>query len=62
VFAQNYPAPVHGDLVMSDFKFQSGETLPELKMHYVTLGTPAKDKDGKTTNAVLVLRDRRQSF
>ena len=54
-FAQNYPAPVHGDLVMTDFKFQSGEMLPELKMHYVTLGTRAKDSNGKTTNAVLVL-------
>jgi homoserine O-acetyltransferase/O-succinyltransferase len=53
--AQTYPTPVHGDLVMTDFKFQSGETLAELKMHYVTLGTPAKDSNGKTTNAVLVL-------
>jgi homoserine O-acetyltransferase/O-succinyltransferase len=54
-FAQTYPAPVPGDFVIKDFKFESGETLPELKMHYVTLGTPARDKDGNTTNAVLVL-------
>ena len=53
--AQNYPTPVPGDFLMRDFKFQSGESLPELKMHYVTLGTAVKDKNGATTNAVLVL-------
>lgn len=54
-FAQNYTQPVAGDFVMRDFKFQSGESLPELKVHYVTLGSPAKNKDGVVTNAVLVL-------
>ena len=53
--AQNYPTPTPGDFLMRDFKFQSGESLPELKMHYVTLGTAVKDKNGNTTNAVLVL-------
>lgn len=55
-FAQgSYPQPVAGDFVMRDFKFQSGETMAELKMHYVTIGTPQKNKDGVVTNAVLVL-------
>ena len=54
-FAQTYLPPAPGDFVIKDFKFQSGETLPELKLHYVTLGTPKKDKEGRTTNAVLVL-------
>lgn len=54
-FAQNYTQPVAGDFVMRDFKFQNGESLPELKVHYVTLGSPAKNKDGVVTNAVLVL-------
>jgi len=53
--AQNYPTPVPGDFLMRDFMFQSGERLPELKMHYVTLGNAVKDKSGNTTNAVLVL-------
>ena len=53
--AQNYPTPVPGDFLMRDFRFESGESLPELKMHYVTLGKAAKDKNGNTTNAVLVL-------
>ncbi len=54
-FAQDYPKPAAGDFVMRDFKFQSGESLAELKLHYVTLGKPAKDKNGVVTNAVLVL-------
>src|SRR5690242_6454019 len=54
-FGQNYPAPVPGDFVMKDFKFQSGESLPELKMHYVTIGQPAKNSQGMVTNAVIVL-------
>ncbi|MEP7074452.1 MAG: alpha/beta fold hydrolase [Acidobacteriota bacterium] len=53
--AQTSPTPVPGDFVMKDFKFQSGETLGEVRMHYVTYGTPVKDKNGTVTNAVLVL-------
>jgi homoserine O-acetyltransferase len=53
--AQNYPTPTPGDFVMRDFKFQSGENLAEVKMHYVTLGTAVKDKNGNTANAVLIL-------
>jgi Homoserine acetyltransferase len=33
----------------------SGETLPELRLHYRTLGKPEKDSQGKTTNAVLIM-------
>lgn len=44
-----------GDYVAKDFKFKSGETLAELKLHYRTLGTPKKDAQGRTTNAVMVL-------
>ena len=52
---QSYPAPVPGDFTVRDFKFQSGEVLPELKIHYVTIGQPAKNKDGIVTNAVIIL-------
>ena len=51
----NYPAPVEGDYVVKDFKFKSGETLPELKLHYRTIGTPAKDANGVVRNAVLIM-------
>ena len=36
--AQNYPAPQEGTWVVRDFKFHTGETLPELKLHYRTVG------------------------
>ncbi|HEY6153633.1 MAG TPA: hypothetical protein VIW07_07845, partial [Candidatus Udaeobacter sp.] len=53
--AADYPTPAEGDFTIRDFKFQSGETLPELRLHYRTLGKPEKDAEGKTTNAVLVM-------
>src|SRR5438093_5707984 len=37
------PAAVEGDFVARDFRFGTGETLPELKLHYRTLGTPRRD-------------------
>src|SRR5215813_400819 len=52
---RNYPAPVEGDYTIKDFKFRSGETLPELNLHYYTIGTPAKDNSGVTRNAVLIM-------
>jgi homoserine O-acetyltransferase len=54
VFAADYPTPTEGDYVVRDFKFTSGETLPELRLHYRTLGKLEKDAQGKTTNAVLI--------
>jgi homoserine O-acetyltransferase/O-succinyltransferase len=54
VSAADYPAPTEGDYTIRDFKFTSGETLPELRLHYRALGTPQKDAQGKTTNAVLI--------
>src|ERR1700746_1266560 len=51
----DYPAPAEGDFTLRDFKFQSGETLPELRIHYRTLGKPEKDAQGKTVNAVLIM-------
>lgn len=37
------------DLIVKNFRFHDGETLPQVRIHYVTIGTPAND------NAVLVL-------
>jgi len=54
-FAADYPTPTEGDYTIRDFKFTSGETLPELRLHYRTLGKPEKDAQGKTTNAVLIM-------
>ena len=55
VRAADYPLPAEGDYSIRDFKFSSGETLPELRIHYRTLGKPEKDAQGKTTNAVLIM-------
>ena len=44
-----------GDFVAKDFKFRSGETLPELRLHYTALGEPRRDAKGRVTNAVMVL-------
>ena len=49
-----YPA-IEGDYVAHDFKFKSGEQLPELRLHYRTLGKLVRDAQGRSTNAVLIL-------
>ena len=53
--APTSPAPQEGDFTVHNFHFQSGDTLPEVRMHYRTLGKPTKDASGRTTNAVLIL-------
>ena len=52
--AADYPAPTEGDCTLENFRFTSGETLPELRLHYRTLGKPQKDKKGLVRNAVWV--------
>ncbi len=47
--------PTQGDYVIKDFHFASGQTLPELKIHYRTLGTPRRDAQGVVSNAVLIM-------
>ena len=53
-YGADYPAPVEGDYTIRDFKFASGETLPELRIHYRTLGKADKDDAGRTRNAILI--------
>lgn len=50
-----YPAPTEGDFVIKDFRFTSGEVLPELRVHYRTLGKPQRDAHGVMRNAVLIM-------
>jgi homoserine O-acetyltransferase len=58
-FAQTPAAPAYtgapGDFHIAHFKFGTGETLPDLKLHYLTLGTPHRDAAGRVDNAVLLL-------
>jgi homoserine O-acetyltransferase len=38
--AADYPAPKQGDWIATDFKFHTGATMPELRLHYTTIGEP----------------------
>jgi homoserine O-acetyltransferase len=53
------PAPTYtgtpGDYIATNFHFGTGETLPQLKLHYLTLGTPHRNAAGHVDNAVLLL-------
>jgi homoserine O-acetyltransferase/O-succinyltransferase len=51
----SYPNQKEDNFIIKDFKFLSGETLPELKLHYTTVGTPHKNTQGEIDNAVLLL-------
>ncbi len=53
--AADYPPPTEGDFVTRDFVFADGQRLPELKLHYRTIGTPQRDASGVVRNAVLIL-------
>ena len=54
--AENWrAAATAGDLVVHDFRFHDGETLKDLRLHYVTWGTPRKNAAGEITNAALLL-------
>jgi homoserine O-acetyltransferase len=49
------PAPLEADFLIRDFSFGTGEVLPELRLHYTTIGTPARDSNGVVRNAVLIM-------
>ncbi|MGJ3627420.1 alpha/beta fold hydrolase [Sphingomonas sp. MMS24-JH45] len=44
-----------GDHRVRDFRFRSGETLAELRLHYTTLGSPHRNARGEIDNAVMIL-------
>lgn len=56
---QTPPAPAwptrEADLLLKNFRFGTGEQLPELRLHYTTLGTPRRNARGEVDNAVMVL-------
>jgi homoserine O-acetyltransferase len=53
--AAQVPKPAEGLITLHDFHLQSGQTLPELRLHYLTLGTPTRDPQGHVTNAAILL-------
>lgn len=53
--AADYPKPVEADFVLRDFRFTNGDVLPEVRIHYRTVGRLQRDPQGHATNVVLVL-------
>lgn len=53
------PSPLlnrqEGDHVIKDYRFRSGATLPEVRLHFTTAGTPIRDASGKIRNGVLIM-------
>jgi homoserine O-acetyltransferase len=52
--AKAWPVQEH-DVLLKDFRFGSGESLPELRIHYSSLGQPHRNASGEIDNAVRVL-------
>jgi homoserine O-acetyltransferase/O-succinyltransferase len=50
-----YPNQKEDTFIVKNFKFQTGETLPQVKLHYTTVGSPHKNAQGEIDNAVLLL-------
>jgi homoserine O-acetyltransferase len=49
------PAVTEADFAIRDVAFKTGDHLPEVKLHYRTLGTPHRDASGEIDNAVMIL-------
>jgi homoserine O-acetyltransferase len=54
--ASKWPNYEEGDYILKDYRFASGEVLPELGLHYRTIGVPLRDAGGKIVNGVLLLQ------
>jgi homoserine O-acetyltransferase len=52
----NWPGYREGDYVVHDYKFAGGESVPEVKLHYRTIGTAKQNAAGEVVNAVLLLQ------
>jgi len=50
-----YLVQTEGDFTIPSFQFRDGETLHQLRLHYITLGKPHRDSNGQIDNAVLLL-------
>lgn len=55
--ANSWPNQQEHDFTIRDFRFESGEVLGELCLHYMTMGTAVRGDDGTISNAVLLLHN-----
>ena len=54
--AASWPNYCEDDFVIEDYRFASGELMPELRLHYRTMGVPRRNAAGKIVNGVLLLQ------
>jgi homoserine O-acetyltransferase len=54
--APTWPGYQEADYLASNYKFISGESIPTVKLHYRTMGTPKRNAAGQVVNAVLLLQ------
>ena len=54
--AARWPHYREDDFIIRNFAFKSGEVLPELRLHYRTMGVPRRDASGTIVNGVLLLQ------
>ncbi len=52
----HWPGYREGDYVVTHYAFSSGETMPEVKLHYRTIGSAQRNAAGQVVNAVLLLQ------
>jgi len=52
-----WPNQTERDFIIKDFRFGSGETLPELRQHVLTFGTPRRSPGGQIANAALLIHN-----
>ncbi|HUN44843.1 MAG TPA: alpha/beta fold hydrolase [Acetobacteraceae bacterium] len=52
----HWPGYQEGDYLVSNYRFASGETMPQVKLHYRTIGIAKRNAQGHVTNAVLLLQ------
>lgn len=52
--AQTFNA-IEADAALKDYVFTTGVHMPEVKIHYTTLGTPSRDSKGNISNAIMIL-------
>jgi homoserine O-acetyltransferase/O-succinyltransferase len=60
-WSEESPKPTEGDFTVRDFRFKSGEVLPQLRLHYVAYGKPERDGAGHVTNAVMIVHSTTSS-
>ena len=53
--ARPFLGQTESDFIVKNFRFNTGEVLPELRLHYMTLGTVHLDASGAIDNAILLL-------